>query len=241
MRSVRLNKFLASAGVASRRKADSMIGEGRIALNGKVVRDLGTLVDPRVDQVEVDGRKIGGPEAPLYLIVNKPVGYITTVSDPQGRPTVLDLVPDRRARLYPVGRLDADTSGLLFLMNDGKLAFRLTHPKYEVEKVYKALLDAELTADQVDRLTRGVVLEDGLTAEAQVRRTKSGGPQVYITIHEGRNRQVRRMFEAVGRRVVTLERVSFGPVPLEGLKSGEWREMTAEEVRTLRKLVGLSL
>lgn len=218
-----------------------MIGEGRIALNGKVVRDLGTLVDPRVDQVEVDGRKIGGPEAPLYLIVNKPVGYITTVSDPQGRPTVLDLVPDRRARLYPVGRLDADTSGLLFLMNDGKLAFRLTHPKYEVEKVYKALLDAELTADQVDRLTRGVVLEDGLTAEAQVRRTKSGGPQVYITIHEGRNRQVRRMFEAVGRRVVTLERVSFGPVPLEGLKSGEWREMTAEEVRTLRKLVGLSL
>jgi 23S rRNA pseudouridine2605 synthase len=240
MKSVRLNKFLASSGVASRRKADSMIGEGRISLNGKVVTELGMLVDPRVDRVEVDGRKIRGPEAPEYLIVNKPVGYITTVSDPQGRPTVLDLVTERRNRLYPVGRLDADTSGLLFLMNDGKLAFRLTHPKYEVEKTYRALLDSELTPDEAERLSRGVVLEDGPTAPAKVRRAGSGKPVVTITIHEGRNRQVRRMFEAVGRRVLELARVSFGPIRIEGLKPGEWREMTADEVRALRKLVGLS-
>lgn len=235
-----MNKFLASAGVASRRKADGMIREGRILLNGKPVIDHGTLVDPRVDRVEVDGRRIEGPEAFTYLIVNKPAGHITTVSDPRGRPTVLDLVPTKRTRVYPVGRLDADTSGLLFLMNDGKLAFRLTHPRYEVEKTYRAVLDQVPSREDLARLRQGVVLEDGPTAPAEVFDVKADSKSVTITIHEGRNRQVRRMFEAIGRTVVRLERIRFGTITIGRMKPGGSREMTAAEVKDLKRLVGLN-
>jgi 23S rRNA pseudouridine2605 synthase len=239
MNSMRLNKFLAASGVASRRKADQMVTDGRISLNGKVVTELGTQVDPRKDRVEVDGAPIKGPEVVSYIIVNKPVGYITTMKDPRDRPTVLDLVP-KKARLFPVGRLDADTEGLLFMMNDGKLAFRLTHPKYEVPKTYRAILDEPVEEKELEQVRKGVMLEDGPTAPAQARLLRKGGAAVEITIHEGRNRQVRRVFEAVGRTVISLKRIRFGAVQLGELKPGQWREMTSAEVRDLKKSVGIT-
>ena len=198
MKSLRINKYLAACGVASRRTADSLLLEGRIRLNGNVIKDLGTLVDPRRDRVEVDGVPVSGLQGMSYIIVNKPSGFVTTARDPQGRPTVLDLVPEAKNRIYPVGRLDFDSEGLLFLMNDGPLAFRLTHPRYEVEKTYRVRLAEPIPEEALAQVRRGVVLDDGPTAPARVRVAGRSHDSLDITIHEGRNRQVRRVFEKVG-------------------------------------------
>jgi 23S rRNA pseudouridine2605 synthase len=243
---IRINVFLARAGVASRRAADRLVESGKVRVNGQVVTTLGIQVDPTRDRVEVDGRAVGARESLQYLLVNKPAGYVTTARDPQGRPTVLDLAGATGARLYPVGRLDLESEGLLFLMNDGRLAFRLTHPKYEVPKTYRAWVAAPPSSEAVHRLRAGLELDDGPTRPAQVVNlglmpAERGvvGPALDITIHEGRNRQVRRMLEAVGFPVVRLRRIRFGPIELGNISPGKHRSLTRAEVNDLRRLVRL--
>jgi 23S rRNA pseudouridine2605 synthase len=226
---VRLNAFLARAGVASRRKADELIKAGRVLVNGEPGQ-LSTFVAAR-DQVEVDGRVVG--LQPLtYVLLHKPAGVVTTASDPQGRPTVVGLV-GHEVRVVPVGRLDADTTGALLLTNDGELAHRLAHPRYEVEKVYEAEVEGDPSDEVLRRLAEGVELEDGLTAPARVRRL--GPSLVELSIHEGRNRQVRRMLEAVGHPVRRLHRSRYAGLTLTELEPGEWRELRASELDTLTR------
>jgi 23S rRNA pseudouridine2605 synthase len=224
---VRLNAFLARAGVASRRKADELIKAGRVLVNGEPGQ-LNTFVAAR-DRVEVDGRVVG--LQPLtYILLHKPAGVVTTARDPQGRPTVVGLV-GHKVRVVPVGRLDADTTGALLLTNDGDLAHRLAHPRYEVEKVYEAEVEGEPSDDALRRLADGVELEDGVTAPAAVRRI--GPSTIELSIHEGRNRQVRRMLEAVGHHVRRLHRSRYAGLTLDGLEPGEWRELGRAEVYPL--------
>ncbi|MCW2955666.1 MAG: pseudouridine synthase [Thermoleophilia bacterium] len=232
----KLQKFLSAAGVASRRKAEVLIGQGRVTVNGKVAQ-LGARVEAG-DRVAVNGVEVG-PQAPRILMLNKPTGVVTTLDDPQGRRTVADLVPSD-VRVYPVGRLDYDTSGLLLLTNDGDLAHRLMHPSFEVQKTYRALVEGRVSPATVRALGMGVELEDGKTAPAQVRVLDAGDDQslVELIIHEGRNRQVRRMGEAVGHPVISLVRVQYGPLTLGGLALGKQRPLTDPEVRRLKKLVG---
>jgi 23S rRNA pseudouridine2605 synthase len=197
---------------------------------------MGLVIDPAADEVWVDGRKVPSlPARREYIILYKPAGYVTTMKDPYGRPTVSVLVKDAGARVFPVGRLDMDTTGLLLLTNDGELANRLSHPSYGVEKEYLVRVKGQLAADVLRRLERGVELEDGLTAPARVRLVRGGkrNPVVSLTIREGRNRQVRRMLEAVGHPVTGLKRVRYGPLTLAGLKEGEWRRLNSEEVAAL--------
>jgi 23S rRNA pseudouridine2605 synthase len=231
---MRLAKYLAHAGVASRRAAETVIAAGRVSVDGEIVLDPARAVDEH-NRVAVDGRALDGPEARVVYALNKPLGVVSTARDTHSRPTVLELVPAEGLRLYPVGRLDADSSGLILLTNDGELANRLTHPRFEVEKTYRATLGGAPAGDGVLRaLRRGVELEDGPTAPAGVRRIGKG--LIEITIHEGRNRQVRRMCEAAGRPVLTLERVAFGPLRLGGLAAGEHRRLTEREIGELRSL-----
>jgi 23S rRNA pseudouridine2605 synthase len=236
---MRLAKYLAHAGVASRRAAETVIAGGRVQVDGEIVLDPARDVDGE-SRVTVDGRTLDGPEARVSYALHKPLGVVSTASDPQGRRTVLELVQDRdpaHPRLYPVGRLDADSSGLILLTNDGALANRLTHPRFEVEKTYRAKLAGAPIGDGALRsLRRGVDLQDGPTAPARVRRIAKD--VIELTIHEGRNRQVRRMCEAVGRRVVELERVAFGPLRLDGLAPGEHRRLSERELEALRALGG---
>jgi 23S rRNA pseudouridine2605 synthase len=224
---MRLNAYLARAGVASRRKADELIKAGRVRVNG-APGQLNTFVE-RGDRVEVDGREVA-PQRLAYVLLNKPAGVLTTASDPQARPTVVDLVGNE-VRVVPVGRLDVETTGALLLTNDGAIAHRLAHPKYEVEKVYEAEVEGEPSDDALRRLAGGLELEDGLTAPSEVRRL---GPSVIeLSIHEGRNRQVRRMLEAVGHPVLRLHRSRYAGLTVEGLAPGEWRELRDEEVAAL--------
>lgn len=234
----RLQKFLSAAGVASRRHAEVLIRQGRVSVNGDVAR-LGMQVEP-ADEVLVNGVPVG-PQAARLLMLNKPVATITTMHDPQGRATVAALVPDD-VRVYPVGRLDVDTSGLLLLTNDGDLAHRLMHPSFGVTKTYRVLVQGRLTDADARRLADGVELEDGTTAPATARVLQSSTDRslLELAIHEGRNRQVRRMCEAVGHPVRELVRVGYGPLTLGDLKTGTWRRLTDPEVRRLRKVVGLS-
>jgi 23S rRNA pseudouridine2605 synthase len=225
---VRLNAYLARAGVASRRKSDELIKAGRVTVNGEPGQ-LNTFVEPG-DRVEVDGRPVERQRL-AYVLVNKPAGVVTTASDPQGRPTVVGLV-EHESRVMPVGRLDADTTGVLLLTNDGELAHRLAHPKYEVEKVYDADVEGEPDDAALRRLAEGVELEDGPTAPARVRRL--GPSRLELAIHEGRNRQVKRMLEAVGHPVRRLHRSRYAGLTVEGLEPGRWRELTADEVAALR-------
>jgi 23S rRNA pseudouridine2605 synthase len=224
---VRLNAYLARAGVASRRGADELIKAGRVLVNGEPGQ-LNTFVQSR-DRVEVDGRRVALQKL-TYILLNKPAGVVTTASDPQGRPTVVDLVP-RATRVVPVGRLDADTTGALLLTNDGQLSHRLAHPRYGVEKVYEAEVEGEPDDDALRRLQDGVELEDGVTAPARVRRL--GPNTIELAIHEGRNRQVRRMLEAVGHPVVRLHRSVYAGLASKGLETGEWRELAHDEVEEL--------
>ncbi len=234
---MRLNAFLARAGVASRRRADVLIREGRVRVNGEPGQ-LNTVVGKR-DLVEVDGVRV--ERQPLsYLLLHKPPDVVTTVSDPHGRRTVVDLVPSEQ-RVVPVGRLDVDTTGALVLTNDGELAHRLAHPRYGVPKVYEAEVEGTPTSDELDLLRHGIELEDGLTASAEVRligRSRRAG-RLELTLHEGRKHQVKRMCEAVGHPVRQLHRVRYAGLDLAGLAPGEWRELTKDEIAALRADVGL--
>jgi 23S rRNA pseudouridine2605 synthase len=225
---VRLNAFLARAGVASRRGADDLIKAGRVLVNGEPGQ-LNTFVGAG-DTVEVDGRPVA-PQRLAYLLLHKPAGVVTTARDPHGRPTVVDLVP-REPRVVPVGRLDADTTGALLLTNDGELAHRLAHPRYEVEKLYEAEVDGRPSDDALARLRDGVVLEDGVTSPARVRRLAPS--RVELAIHEGRKHQVKRMLEAVGHPVRRLHRSRYAGLELTGLEPGAWRELTGDELASLR-------
>jgi 23S rRNA pseudouridine2605 synthase len=224
---MRLNAYLARSGVASRRKAGELIKAGRVSVNGEPGQ-LNTFVETG-DRVEVDGREVSAQ--PLaHLLLHKPAGVVTTASDPQGRPTVVGLIP-RDVRVVPVGRLDVDTTGALLLTNDGELAHRLAHPKYEVEKVYEAEVEGEPSDETLRRLAEGMKLEDGMTAPAEVRRL--GPSTIELSIHEGRNRQVRRMLEAVGHPVRALLRSRYAGLTVEGLAPGEWRALAPSEVERL--------
>jgi len=225
---VRLNAYLARAGVASRRKADDLIKAGRVTVNGEPGQ-LNTFVQQR-DVVEVDGTRVEKQQL-TYLLLNKPRDTVTTASDPQGRKTVVDLVP-RETRVVPVGRLDVDTTGALLLTNDGELAHRLAHPRYGVEKTYVVEVEGEPSDGTLQRLRIGVELDDGPTAPAKVRRLTKN--ILELTIHEGRNRQVKRMLEAVGHPVTRLHRSEYAGLNVEGLDLGRWRELTSDEVERLR-------
>ncbi len=227
----RLQKILAQAGLGSRRTAEGLIADGRVRVNG-VVATLGTRADPEADTIEVDGAVVGVRQGLVHYLLNKPAGVVTTASDPQGRPTVVDLVP-AEPRVYPVGRLDADSEGLLVLTNDGDLAHRLTHPSFGVEKEYLADVEGVPSRGTLRRLREGVELDDGPTAPAKV--SLVGEHTLRITIHEGRNRQVRRMGEAVGHPVRRLVRVRIGPLSDRRLAPGTWRPLTQAEVRALER------
>lgn len=236
---VRLNRFIAQAGLASRRAADAWIAAGRVTVNGERVTELGRRVDPATDVVEVDGRPVQ-PQALVYILLNKPRDTITTTDDERGRTTVLDLLDEAaRARgVVPVGRLDRHTTGVLLLTNDGELTHRLMHPRYEIEKLYRAETDRKVAPHDLQKLTSGIDLEDGPARVDQV--TYLDAPnRVALALHEGRNRQVRRMFEALGYAVEKLDRVGFGGLTAGGLRRGEWRHLEPHEVNRLRRSVRL--
>lgn len=235
---VRLQKYLAEADVASRRRAEEMILSGRIKVNGNIVTELGTKVDDELDVVEADGKVVRIDRNMVYIMLNKPEGYVTTVHDQFNRPTVLDLVKGVKERIYPVGRLDYDTSGLIILTNDGDMTYRLTHPKHNVAKTYIALVDSEPTAVEIHTFEQGIIIEGRKTARAKLRIMKRDEAGVYlmITIHEGRNRQVRKMCDAIGHPVRKLKRIATGRLTLGSLKKGQWRYLTREEADYLRSL-----
>ncbi len=238
---VRLQKYLAECGVASRRASETLIAEGRVTVNG-VAATLGQSVDPAVDHVAVDGRELGtGADDKVYIVLNKPRNVVTTARDTHGRRTVLDCVHSSDARLFPVGRLDYDTEGVLLLTNDGELAYRLIHPKFGIEKEYLAWVRGRMDAAAAARLEQGVELEDGPTAPARVEvlETRSGNSLVRLVIHEGRKREVKRMCDTVGHPVQSLRRITFADIEVNGLRPGEWRNLTPMEVAGLKSLVGL--
>jgi 23S rRNA pseudouridine2605 synthase len=225
---MRLNAYLARAGVASRRGADELIKAGRVTVNGKPGQ-LNTFVEPS-DRVQVNGHLVG-PQPLAYVLLHKPAGVVTTAHDPEGRKTVVDLV-ETTSRVVPVGRLDADTTGALLLTNDGELAHRLAHPRYEVEKVYEAEVEGEPSEDALERLRDGIELDDGRTAPAEARLL--GPTTVELSIHEGRKHQVKRMLAALGHAVTRLHRSRYATLTLEGLEPGAWRELEPSEVERLR-------
>ncbi|WP_334071627.1 pseudouridine synthase [Paenibacillus sp. A14] len=235
----RLQKILAGAGVASRRKCEELIQSGRVQVNGETVTELGTKADPAADVITVDGKTVGAQKK-MYIVFNKPKGVITSASDPQGRKIVTDYLKGINERLYPVGRLDYDTEGLLLLTNDGEFAHLLTHPKHHVAKTYLATVKGVPHGTALDKLKNGIMLEDGITAPAEVEYydidPEEKHSTISITIYEGRNRQVRRMFEAIQHPVTKLKRISFGDLYLGNLKRGLYRHLTKEEVEGLVKL-----
>ena len=238
----RLARFLAHAGVASRRQAEELIAAGRVQVNGATITAQGTRVDPSHDRILVDGRLIQGATEQVYLLLHKPAGYVTTAHDPQGRPTVLDLLPaDLRAlRVYPVGRLDRDTSGLLLLTNDGEFALHLSHPRYATEKQYEALVRGVVADEAIEALRHGVQIteDDGRIyrtspARVEVQRRVGQNSIVLLTLQEGHKRQVRRMLSAVGHQVLQLRRMAVGSLTLRGLPVGKWRHLSPSEVAAL--------
>jgi 23S rRNA pseudouridine2605 synthase len=256
----RLQKILSQAGIASRRASERLMLDGRVTVNGVTVRELGTKADPSRDDIRVDGRRVKVVERHRYLLLNKPRGYVTTRTDPQRRPTIIDLLGGVREYVYPVGRLDIESEGLLLLTNDGDLAARLTHPRHGVARAYEASVLGVPDAHDLDRLARGVTIDGRRTAPAQVRPVQGRNPRgaasrsrrrserdaeraatqdgpaavLLITIREGRNRQVRKMCEAIGHPVTHLRRVAIGPIRDPKLQSGRWRDLTEDEVRKLR-------
>lgn len=236
---MRLQKILASAGVASRRKAEEFIAAGRVAVNGKIVTELGAKADPGRDSIEVDGTRLAA-QRPILLLMNKPRGVVSTAKDPEGRETVLDLVKGYDARLFPVGRLDYATSGALLLTNDGDVAYALTHPKHGVEKTYHLKIKGMVSEEVLDKWRRGVDIGDVVTRPAEVCRVEQeeNFTWIEVTIKEGKNRQLRRMAEATGLQLVKLKRIAFAGLTIKGLKIGEVRELTEKEkARLLRDYV----
>lgn len=233
----RLQKLLAERGVASRRAAEAMIAEGRVAVNGRIVREMGLKVDAQRDSITIDGQPPPSQQNLRYILLHKPAGYICSAQDERGKKSVLSLVEGVSERLYPVGRLDYDTSGLLLLSNDGAFTQAMLHPSHQVDKTYSALVAGPVSATDLEKLRKGLVLEDGPTSPARVilKRRGQNGSLLEITIHEGRKRQVRRMCAAIGHPALRLQRLRFGTLGLGGLKEGQWRELTAKEVRELQQ------
>jgi 23S rRNA pseudouridine2605 synthase len=240
MASVRLQKLLAHAGISSRRAAEELIARGRVRVDGRVVTELGTKVDSRVNRVEVDGQRVIA-ESPVYIVLHKPRGVVSTMNDPQGRPSVRELFTAVSARVFPVGRLDFNTSGVLLVTNDGDFAEGLTHPRRAAPKKYVVKVQGEMRLEDLDAWRRGIALEDGKTlpAKAKLLRYEGGKTWFELTITEGRNQQVRRMGEATGFRVMRLARLAFAGITSEGLRPGEWRYLTADELATLKKEHGV--
>ena len=239
--SERLNRYLARSGVASRRAADTLIASGAVLVNGRRPPPTGMLIDPGKDDVKVRGESVAPPLQHTYLALNKPEGYVTSAADPGARPTVLELVPSA-TRVFPVGRLDMDSRGLLLLTDDGELANRLAHPRHHVPKEYLAVVDGVPGESDLRRLREGLELDDGRTtapAEVELVGSVRGRSQLRVVIREGRNRQVRRMLEAVGHPVRDLQRTAFGPLRLGRLKEGDWRRLRPPEVESLRKAAGV--
>lgn len=240
---MRLQKYLARAGVASRRASERLISDGRVCVNGEVVRELGTKVDPNVDEITLDGEAVTLPAETITIMLNKPAGYLSAMSDSHGGRCVSELVPTERfAGLYPVGRLDKDTTGLLLFTNDGELGNALIHPRHHVPKTYLALVAGSVGPRALKALREGVELDDGPTQPAKVEiiERKKDATLLLLTIFEGRNRQIRRMGDAVGHPVKRLERVSLGPLALGDLALGTWRELTEQERHALLEVTGLS-
>jgi len=258
--SERLQKIIAAAGISSRRKAEELIAQGRVTVNGHTITELGSKADLETDHIKVDGKLLRGPERHVYILLNKPKGYVTTVSDPEGRPTVMDLVKHVNARIYPVGRLDWSSEGLLLMTNDGELASKLTHASSHVQKTYLVKIAGQATAEDIEKLRRGIRigakpgatgpnarktgahlgprrLEQVFTAPAQVRLMKdAANPWYEVTLIEGKNRQIRRMFEEIGHHVEKIKRVKYGPLGLD-VEPGQARELTPVEVASLRRSV----
>lgn len=239
---MRLDSFLASAGISSRRKAKEIIKEGNIFVDDKKIIDPGYAVDPGKNSVYYNGRKLK-QEKLRYFLLYKPIGYVTTLHDPQNRPTVVSLLPKIKERVFPVGRLDYNTEGLLLMTNDGQLAFRLSHPKFETEKEYVVHIKGKLLPKHIICLERGVQLEDGRTSPAKIKKNKyyalKGYSSITIVIHEGKKRQIRRMFKKIGYTVIFLKRTRLSFLSLKGLKPGKARELTDKEVKRLRREVSL--
>ncbi|MBQ6564161.1 MAG: rRNA pseudouridine synthase [Clostridiales bacterium] len=235
---MRLQKYLALCGVASRRTSEKLIADGHVMVNGKKVTEMGIQIDESHDRVAVDGKTVHLETEKHYLAYNKPIGEVTTASDPEGRDTVMDKFRDYPVRLYPVGRLDFDSEGLILLTNDGDMMQHLLHPSHEVPKKYLCKVSNKVTEEELRQLRQGVDLDGRLTSPANVRlvRYEAFDTIVLVTIHEGRNRQVRRMFEAIGHQVVQLKRIGFGPILLEDLPRGTWRRLSPAEVRALKEL-----
>ena len=237
---MRINKYIASCGIASRRKAEEIILDKRVTVNGKIVEELSFNVDENNDIVEIDGERIGLNEEPVYIVLNKPEGYITTVKDQFDRPSVLDLVSDIKERVYPIGRLDYETSGLLILTNDGDLTYKLTHPKHEVDKTYMAIVKGIPTEEELNNFKEGLYIEDYKTAPAKIKVVKQEEEKNYsicqIKIHEGRNRQVRKMCRAINHPVLRLRRVAMGDITLKDTEVGKYRHLTKEEVEYLKSI-----
>ena len=234
MEEIRLQKYLASAGVASRRKGEELILEGKIEVNGKIITELGTKIDPKKDEVKYNGKIVKSEEEKVYILLNKPIGYVTTAKEQFGRDMVLDLVKVNK-RIVPVGRLDMYTSGALILTNDGEFVNKLTHPSHEIDKTYNVTVKGIVTKEEIENLKKGVLIDDDyITKPAKVKILKIDEEKkisrIQITIHEGKNRQVRKMCEAIGKKVLALHRCKIGNIDVKSLKLGEWRYLSKKEV-----------
>ncbi|KAB3534004.1 rRNA pseudouridine synthase [Alkaliphilus pronyensis] len=234
---MRLQKYIAACGVASRRKSEKLIESGKVKVNGEPVTEMGYKIDPDKDIVLVDGKEISEDEKKVYVVLNKPKGYITTVNDQFNRKKVTDLI-DLPYRIFPVGRLDYDTSGLLLLTNDGELTYKLTHPKFKVEKTYISKIKGLLNADKINAFKNGLVIEDYITSPAKIKilSTEDNASIVEIIIREGKNRQIRKMCDAIGHPVLELKRIAMGEIKLGSLKVGAWRLLTKEEIKYIKKI-----
>ncbi len=234
----RLQKYIADCGVASRRKAEELILKGYVEVNGEKVTELGTKIDPQKDEVTFKGKVLKPEKKKVYIMLNKPEGYVTTAKDQFGRPTVMDLIKDVKERVVPVGRLDYDTSGLLLLINDGDIVYKLTHPKNEIDKVYEAKLFGVPDSNTINLFRRGITIDGKKTSPAKIELLKVDGRFSWcnITIHEGRNRQVRKMCQAARHPVASLRRIAEGEIYLGDLKKGSWRYLTDKEIRYLKEL-----
>ncbi len=238
-RLVRINRYLGMCGIASRRKAEDLVREGKVLVNGRVVTDLATRIDSDRDRVFVGGRQVSRVHDFVYLVMNKPRDTITTLHDERGRTTVMSLLRTRD-RVFPVGRLDRNTTGVLLFTNDGEFAHRLMHPRYEIPKSYRVTCDKPVSHEHLAHLRRGVMLDDGQTAPAEVvSLPRSKGKELGVVIREGRNRQVHRMFEALGYEVRKLDRVAYGPITKDGIARGSSRKLTIHELRELRRIAGI--
>lgn len=235
----RLQKYLAACGVASRRKAEILITEGHVSVNGKIVIQMGTCINPEIDVVSVDGKPVGREEH-IYIMLNKPVGYLSSCGDERGRKTVLDIITGLDVRLYPVGRLDYDSSGLLLMTNDGDFSWLMTHPSHEIDKIYEVVIHGSPDSEKVKMLEEGIIVQGKKTSSAQLRLISSGedDSRWHITIHEGRKRQVRMMFASIGHPVISLRRIALGKLILDDLEVGSYRHLTQAEINSLKEQAG---